>query len=156
MTLPARSVTWEAPEHHHIEKGNDWFWALWIAALSAATAAFFFGNFLLAILLIIAAAVMALIANKEPDIVEFAVTTRGLRVGDKLYPYSTLDAFYIDEDSPRGPELLARSKRLFMFMIVMPLPPEYLEDIEDILETRLPEEHMEEPFATKLLEIFGF
>ncbi len=156
MADQARSITWEAPEHHHIEKGGDWFWALWIVSLSAAVAAVFFGNALLGILLVIAAAVMALVANKEPEIIQFAVTSRGLRVGGTLYPYSTLDAFYIDEDSPRGPELLARSKRLFMHMIVMPLPEDYIDDIEDILELRLPEEHMEEPFATKLMEIVGF
>lgn len=149
-------VTWEAPAHHHIEKGSDWFWALWIVALSVAGAAFFFDNLLLGLLIVIAASIMSYIANREPEIIEYAVTTRGLRVGDKLYPYSTLDAFYIDEDAPNGPELLARSKRLLLHMIVMPIPVQHIEDIEDVIETRLPEEHLEEPLATKLLEFFGF
>ena len=156
MALPARAITWEAPEHNHFEKSSDWFWALGILALCGSIAAFFFGNFLFAILILIAAAVVAMNANREPEIIPYAITTRGLRVGEELYPYSTLEAYYIDEDAPDGPELLARSEKMFMHMIVMPIPEEHIEDIEDILETRLPEEYLEEPFFTKLLEFFGF
>ena len=156
MEPKVRVVAWEAPEHHHVEKNGDWFWVLWIAAFTGAAIAFFFDNLLLSILILIATSIMALIANREPEIISYAVTTRGIRVDDKLYPYSTLDAFYIDEDSPRGAELLVRSKKLFMHMIVMPIPPEHMEDIEDILEVKLPEEQMEEPVAARILEIFGF
>lgn len=156
MSETIRAVTWEAPEHHHIEKNGDWFWALWIIAFAAAAAAFFFGNYLFAILIVIGAAAMALVANQQPKIVPFAVTTRGLRINNTLFPYSTLEAFYIDEDHFRGPQLLAKSQKLFMPLIIMPLPEEYLDDIEDIISVRLPEEEMEEPFANKLLELFGF
>ena len=156
MAEVTRSVTWEAPEHHHFEKSSDWFWALWIIAAAAAITAFFFGNLLFSLLILLSASAVALLANREPEIVPFAVTSRGLRVNDTLYPYSTLEAFYIDEDNPMGPQLLAKSQRLFMPLIVMPLPPDYIDDIEDILETKLPEEEMEEPLATKLLEFFGF
>ena len=40
-----------------------------------------------------------------------------------------------------------------MHLIIMPIPEEH---IEDILETRLPEEFIEEPLGSKILEIFGF
>lgn len=157
MTLPARSVTWEALAHSHAPKGSDWFWVLGIISLSASVASFFFGNFLLAILIILSGAIFALIANREPQIVAYAVTSRGLRVGDTLYPYSTLEAYYInDEDPERGPQLLARSERMFMHLIVIPLPEDYVDEVEHILAERLPEEYIEEPFATKVLEIFGF
>ena len=34
--------------------------------------------------------------------------------------------------------------------------PEDMDDIEDLIASRLPEEHLEEPFFTKVLEFFGF
>lgn len=151
-----RAVTWEAPEHHHIEKGGDWFWALGIITVAAVVAALFFGNTLFALLLGIAGLVLGLYANKEPRIIPYGVTMRGLRVGDSLFPYSTLKSFYIDDEDPRGPQLLARSEKTFMPLIVMPLPPEYVDDIEDILALKLPEEFLEEPFVNKLLEFLGF
>lgn len=151
-----RAVTWEAPEHHHIEKGSDWFWALGIVALCGAIAAFFFGNFLFAILILVGGAAMALAAAKRPSVIPFSVSTRGIRVGDKIFPYSTLEAYFIDEENPNGPQLLLRSKRLYMPLIIMPIPQEYVHEIEDLLVTRLPEEELEEPLANKILEMFGF
>lgn len=156
MVAPARSVTWEAAEHSHFEKGSDWFWALGILAVSGAAAAFFLGNILLSILILISGVIVAIVAVKEPPMNEFSVNTRGIRVGDTLYPYSSLEAYYIDEDEPSGPMLLVRSDKLFMHLIVIPIPEEYIEDIEEILETRLPEEFIEEPLASKILEFFGF
>ncbi|MEZ4200500.1 MAG: hypothetical protein R3B69_02820 [Candidatus Paceibacterota bacterium] len=78
MDEVAHAVFWEAPEHHHFEKGSDWFWALGIIALCGAVAAFFLGNFLLSLLIIIAACAMALVAARDPRVVDFAVTTRGV------------------------------------------------------------------------------
>lgn len=156
MVDTIRAVTWDAPEHHHVEKNGDWFWILGIVTIVATVSAIFFGNFLFAILILIAGTVMGLVANQIPQIIPFAVSTRGLRVGSVLYPYSTLECFYLDEDHELGPQLLARSSRLFMPLIIMPVPEEYLHEIEAILESRLPEEHLEEPIANKLLEIFGF
>lgn len=156
MAVEARSVTWEAPAHHHTEKTSDWFWALGIIAISGSVAALFFGNLLLAILVILGALIMGILASREPEMTSYAVTTRGLRVGERLYPFGSLEAYYIDEDEPTGPQLLARSQHMFAQLVIMPLPEDAIEEIEHILESRLPEEHIEEPFGTKLLEIFGF
>ncbi len=151
-----RAVTWEAPEHHHTEKSGDWFWALGIIGIAAAAAAFFWGNFLFAVLILVATLTVALNATKEPQILPFAISMRGVRVGKELFPYSTLEAFYIDEDFSTGPQLLIRSDRTFMPLIVIPLPEEFLHEIEDIIGSKLPEEHIEEPFLHTFLEFLGF
>lgn len=156
MAEATRAVTWEAPEHNHIEKSSDWFWALGIIALSGAVAAFFFGNFLLAVLILVGAFTMALVAVQKPKILAYSVSTRGIRVGEKIYPYSTLEAYFIDEENPQGPQLLIKSTHLYLPLIIMPIPVEYVDDIEDLLIDRLPEEELEEPLANKILEIFGF
>lgn len=156
MNEVTHSVMWEAPEHSHFEKGGDWYWVLWILAIGASVAAFFLGNFLFSILIIVAAGAMTLLAAKRPEIVPFGVMTRGVRCGDKLYPYSNLESYYIDEQNPEGPQLLLKSRKFHMPLIVMPLPEEYLDDIEDLLRDRLPEEELQEPLAHKLLEVFGF
>ncbi len=156
MPPETNSITWEAPEHYHIEKSSDWFWALGIITIAAVIAAFFFGNTLFALLLGVGGFVLGLFATKEPKIIPYAVTMRGLRVGDSLFPYTTLVSFYLDEDDPIGPQLLARTTRTFSPLIVMPIPPEYVDDIESILTLKLPEEYLEEPFINKLLEFLGF
>lgn len=156
MSEQASSITWEAHEHNHTKKESDWFWVLGIITLAVTVTAVLLGNTLFGILLFIAGLVTALHATKDPNIIPFSVTQRGLRIEDKLYPYSTLESFYIDEEDPAGPQLLVKSEKLFMPLLILPLPEEYIDDIEDILASRLPEEHLEEPIATKLLEYFGF
>ena len=156
MDEVTQSVMWEAHEHTHFEKGGDWYWVLWILALGGAIASFFWGNFLFSILILVAAGAMTLLAAKQPEIVPFGVMTRGVRLGDKLYPYSNLESYYINEEDPEGPQLLLKSKKFHMPLLAMPIPEEYIDEIEMLLRDRLPEEELQEPLAHKILEIFGF
>lgn len=151
-----KAITWEAPEHHHIDKNSDWFWVLGIIAICGTVAAFFFGNYLFALLILIGAGVMALRAVKPPEIVPFMVGKKGVRVGEKLFTYSALDSYFIDEEDEKGPQLLLKAKSMYSPLIVMPIPEEYMDDIEDILRERLSEEEMQEPLGHKVLEMFGF
>lgn len=156
MNDRSRAITWEAPEHYHIENGSDWFWVLGILAICGAVAAFFLGNFLFAILILVGSGVMALQAVKPPRVIPFMIGTRGVRVGEKLFPYSVLESYYLDEEDPRGPQLLLKSSSFFSSLIVMPIPDEYINEIEELVSAKLSEENLEEPLAHKILELFGF
>lgn len=151
-----RAVTWEAPEHHHFNKASDWYWALGIISLCGAVAAFFFGNFIFAVLILLGGATMALYSAKPPRVVPFMVGTRGVRAGDQLFTYNSLEAYNIDEDAIWGPQLLLRSKSLYMPLVIIPIPEDYIHEIEDLLRERLKEEELEEPLAHKLLELVRF
>ncbi len=156
MDSIARSVTWDAPEHHHIEKGGDWFFSLLIITIAVVIAAVFFSNLLFAILCGVGGGVLAIAASKRPKIIPYAVTVRGIRIGEALYPYTTLRSWHIDEDNPRGPQLLVLSKKYFMPLLVLPIPEEYVDDIEDIIAERLGEEFIEETFFNMFMEFLGF
>lgn len=156
MEQVARSVAWEAPEHHHIEKGGDWFFALLIITVALVIASVFFGNFLFAILCGVGGGVMAIAASKPPRIIPHEVSVRGIRIEDSLYPFTTLKSWHIDEDNPWGPQLLVMSQKYFMPLLVLPIPEEYVDDIEDIIAERLPEAYIEESFFNMFLEFLGF
>lgn len=151
-----RSVSWEALEHHHVEKTGDWFFALAIITVSIIIGALFFGNFLFALLAGLCGLAVSLAASRPPRIITFSVSPRGIRIDDDLYPYTTLQSYHIDEDDPKGPQLLVLSQRHLMPLLVLPIPDDYIDEIEDILNPRLPEEYLEEPFFMKLLEVLGF
>jgi len=156
MEQTPRSITWEAPEHHHIEKGNDWFFALAIIVVAIVIVAIVFGNVLFALLLGLAGGAIAVAATKTPSIIPFAVTVRGVRVGDRLYPYGTLESYHIDEEDPRGPQLLIKANQKLMPLVVIPLPHDHVDQIDALLSEKLTEEHLEEPLFLKILELFGF
>ena len=86
----------------------------------------------------------------------FAVTVRGVRVGDELYPLSTLKSYHIDEEDPRGPQLIILTKKHFLPLLVMPIPTDYIDDIDDILQGKIKEELLNEPLFMRALERFGF
>jgi len=151
-----REVIWEAPEHHHTEKGSDWYWALGIITIAGAITTIIFGNVLFGIVILLAGIVMALISSKHPRIITYAVSTRGVRVGTTFYPYSALKCFYINEEHHRHIQLLMHAKSIFAPLIVIPVPDDALEDIEYLIEPRLPEEHLKESFGQYLLEFLGF
>lgn len=150
-----KSIVWEAPEHHHVEKSGEWYAVLVIISLASAAAAFTVGNMLLGILIILFAVTVSLSTLRTPRTVPFAVTARGVRIDDRLYPYTVLESYYIEEDI-NGPQLLLKGEHFFSQLLVIPLPEDDIDEIEDLIATRLPEEHLEEPFLTKLLEFFGF
>ncbi len=156
MEPTLRSVAWEAPEHHHVEKGNDWFFALAIIIVAFVIVAILFGNVLFALLIGLAGGALAVSAAKRPSIIPYAVSIRGVKIEDQLYPFSALESYNIDEEDPRGPQLLIKSNRKIMPLMVLPIPPDHIDEIESILKEKLPEEDLEESLFVKILELFGF
>jgi len=156
MEPTPRSITWEAPEHHHVEKGNDWFFALAIIIIALVVVAILFNNTLFALLIGLAGGALAVSAAKRPSIIPYAVTVRGVKVDDRLYPFATLESYNIDEEDFKGPQLLLKSSRKIMPLIVMPIPGDHVDEIESILKEKLEEEELEESFFVKVLELFGF
>ena len=155
MEPTPRLITWEAPQHHHVEKGNDWFFALTIIIIVLVIAAVLFDNVLFALLIGLSGGALAVSAAKRPAIIPYAISVRGIRIEDRLYPFSTLDSYHIDEEDPRGPQLLVKSEKRLMPLIVIPLPLDHIDDIESILKEKLQEEELVEPFLVKVLELFG-
>lgn len=156
MESAPRSVTWEAPEHHHIEKGNDWFFALAIIIVALVIVAILFNDVLFALLIGLAGGALAVSAAKRPSIIPYAVTVRGIKIDDRIYPFGTLESYCIDEEDPRGPQLLIKSHHKLMPLMVMPIPTDYVDEIDAILKDKLIEENLEEPLFVKILELFGF
>ncbi len=150
-----RSITWEAPEHTHPDKGGDWYFALGIITFGVVVAAIIFSNFLFAILAALSGASIAVAASQPPRIVRYGVNARGIQVDTVLYPVASLKSFYINDDDPRGPVLLVLSQKTFAPMLVIPIPEEYIDEIDNMLGERLPEEFLEEPLLSRLLEKVG-
>lgn len=148
-------IRWTAHEYEPRNRGNDWYWALGIIAVAGAATAVIFGNILFAIVIIIGAFVLILHARKEPEVHEFEINKNGITIGDRLYPYRTLDSFWIpDEGRPR---IIIHSKRLLMPQIVIPLAEGISEDdVHAALSQYLDEEEHEESFAEHLAEWLGF
>ena len=153
MKEDAPAIAWTAPEHEHIERGADWFAALAVIVLAIAATSVLFGNIFFAILIIVAGFTLALIARREPEVVEFALSEKGVRVGGTLHPYDEIISFWVEEDDK--PLLLIDTVQVMTPNLVIPLGDANPDEIRAYLSERADEVPMQEPLAHKLLESLG-
>jgi hypothetical protein len=153
-----KTISWQAHEYFHQEKSNDWYWGLGIIAVTAAVLAIVFGNTLFALVIVLFAFIAGMQAHREPKLINFELTNRGVIINHILYPYSTLESFWIAEQhlNKPDPKVLIKSKRPMMSFIHLPVENVDIEEVRDFLLIYLKEEELEEPLLEKVLEYFGF
>ena len=148
-------LEWQGHEHEHGERKTDWFWAVGIVAVGVAVVSILLGNLLFAILVIIAAIGLVIQVMKEPRVFRFGIAERGIIIGERLYPYSTLESFWV-ENTEHEQVLLIKSNRFFMPYLVLPLTGVHPELVRGYLLEVLEEEELHEPLSQKIMEYFGF
>lgn len=147
---------WDAPEHEHKERNQDWFWAMGIIIFSIALVSIILGNIIFAILVIVAAGCLSLFINKEPENVHVVLDETGISKDNTHYPFHTLESFWIDENHPHK-KIILKSKKVFMPLIVIPTGDNLdTERLHRILSKFLEEEYHPLPFVEVLLEYLGF
>lgn len=148
-------ISWNAPEHYYVEKRPDWYWAVGIITLALAVVAFIFNNVITGIFIIVAAVTLVLHASRPPRVITYQITDRGIVAGDVLYPFLTLESFWIPHDE-YPPKLLLKSRKALMPLIVIYLDEIDPEDVREVLLTYIAETEHREPILKHLLERLGF
>jgi len=148
-------LVWETYEYEHKEKSADWFWALGIIVVAGAIGSYFLENILFAVLLVIGGFTMAMLAARHPDEWICELSSRGLRINSTLYPFSTIESFWVEDDGETG-KIILKSKKAVMPELIVPLEdldPDY---IREFLLEYLEEEEMHEPLSHLIMERLGF
>ncbi len=148
-------ISWDAPEHHYTEKNNDWYWGVGIITLTAAALAFIFGNVIFGILIIVGVFALVVHAARKPSVIHIEINDRGIVIGEILYPFLTLESFWIDaEEHP--PKILLKSTKTFMPYIIIHIAEIDREHVREVLLKYIAETEHHEPVMQKILERFGF
>ncbi len=148
-------LRWNAYEHEHIERGSDWFWALGIVAVSIAIVSILFHDILFSALILIAAITIAILAVHPPELVEFEVSERGIRVAGKLHRYDEIISFWVEDEHDGRPLLLVDTIKFMHPNIIIPIEHIDPHTVRAYLKQHTEEVHMKEPVAHKILEFFG-
>lgn len=153
----SKRIEWEEFEHSHSEKSSDWFWIVGIVGVAGAVLAIYFDNVLFGLLILLAAFTGIIQGHTKPKLLRYEISRKGIRAGDVLYPFSSLESFWvIDEDV--NDRIILRSNSTFLPVVVLPFNSLYTnaEDIRDYLLEYLDEEELHEPIGQKIMETFGF
>ena len=147
---------WNILEHFYYEKTNDWYASVILIAGSLIAVEFLINNFLLITLTFIGTVTFLLLAARRPEIIHVEIRTSGIRAGNLLYSYDSLDGYAIAEHDHET-RLLLESNRHIVPLIVIPVPDDMdLEELREELGKYLPEKEIRESLAHLLLERFGF
>jgi hypothetical protein len=153
---PTRTtLRWSAYEHEHIERGSDWYWALGIVAVCAALVSLLFHDFFFSILILLAATTIGLLAQHPPELVQFELTNRGIRVGDTMHRFEEILSFWVEDHGVERPLLLVDTTKFMAPNLVIPIESIDPHDVREYLRERCEEVPMKEPVAHKILEFFG-
>ncbi|MEK7060141.1 MAG: hypothetical protein AAB970_00770 [Patescibacteria group bacterium] len=153
---PNRKLEWTALEYEEKERGNDWFWALGVIVLASAITSFIYANYFFGLFLIIGGILLGVFAVKKPDLVFYELNEKGLKIRNRLFPYTNIKSFWIKKDLEKS-TLFIKSERLFMPIISMPINQNSAEEIKNfMLSENVPEEEMKEHVSEKIMDSLGF
>ena len=145
---------WSAYEYEEKERGTDWFWAIGVIVVAGSIASIIFGNYFFAILLVLGGLSFMMFAVRKPEVVNYELNEKGLRIKNQLYPYEKIKSFFVREEGE--PMLFIKSERVFLPMISMPLDGASPQKIKSImLSKNVIEEEMKEHFSEKIVERLG-
>ncbi len=154
-------ISWQAPEHEHRKHSADWYWAVGIITISLAVAFFIIGNIFLSIIIILGVGTLLVHAKTTPKNLECEISRKGIRVDTKLYPWESLESFWILEESQSGKmhsgaKILLISKKPLMPHIVIPLDTDLIGEVHQALTQVLHEEPQIEPLPDRIMRRLGF
>ena len=150
------SFGWEADERYYREKTDDWFWALWIIAITCAVAAIIFHDLLFGILILVAAFTLHLASLRPPRKISCEVNEDGIKVGQYFYPYEMLESFSIDTQTVGSNKLILKTKKIFVPFVTAPLENVGVRELADFLGKHLKRGNLREPLLQKIMDRFGF
>ncbi len=149
-------ISWKALEYKRKEKTADWYWAVILISLTIVVISFIIHNALFAILVIIATIILMSFSIIAPGAVEISINQKGVTVGKEMYPFVTLESFWVESQDKDNQKILFRSKKILMPLVVIPLEEHHHLDVREFLLQYLPEAEMHEPLSQKIMERLGF
>ena len=155
MATSSAPIRWKAYEHEHIERTNDWYWALGIFAAATALISIIFGNYLFGLLILIAAFTLGVLARTPPPLVEFELSDRGIRVDGTMHRFEEIISFWVEDHDADPPILLIDTIKWMSPNLVIPLQGVDAKLVRAYLTERAEEVPMKEPVWHKILEFFG-
>ncbi|MCE9549113.1 hypothetical protein K8Q98_01810 [Candidatus Nomurabacteria bacterium] len=152
-------LEWSALEYEEKERTADWFWALGIVIVTSALASIIYSNYFFATLLLLSGALLGFFAIKKPDVVNYELNDKGLKIGTRIFLYENIKSFWVANTPELGehPKLFIKSERAFMPIISVPVIGEYITHIKSMMVAKnIPEEEMKEHASEKIMDFLGF
>ncbi len=132
--MPQTLISWHVPEFEKHQKSRLWYIGAGIVMLILLVYCVKTANFLFAVILLMAAVIVVLYDMREAEEIEFAITSAGIKFGEKIYPFDEFGRFWIVYNPPEVKKLYLEFTSVVRPRLVIPLNNE---DPNKIRETLL-------------------
>lgn len=159
ITAPSpqpETISWQAPEYMYVRKSPDWYWAVGILTLGLFVVAIIFQNVLFGIFMLLAGFTTALYGARAPRTVTFTLSSEGVKIEKRTYPYEMLKSFWIFYYPPHVKELSIESQKLIMPHVKIPLGDANPAAVRAYLQQFIPERQQEESLIDTGARFLGF
>ncbi len=131
---------WQFPEYVKYQRGKAWY----IAAGIIGGGLFLFGlltnDFLFSIIIVMVGLIALNSEKREPLTMTFQITTRGIKLNDRFYPYTDIESFWLAYDPPEVKKIYFLLKNIFHQVLVIPFDKESPLDLRELLGKYLEED----------------
>ena len=146
-------IAWTAPEGVKVHRELWWYIAFGVILIGLmALAILVFKSPTFAILLPIMTVALFLLSEKTPQNINYAISPKGVYVGDKLYDFSEFRAFGITRENNQHSAILLPVKR-FSPGLTLYFSEKEGEKIVDMLGARLPMQEIKPDALEKLIRM---
>ena len=146
-------IAWTAPEGIKVHRELWWYIAFGVVLIGLmALAILVFKSPTFAILLPIMTVALFLLSEKTPQNINYAISPKGVYVGDKLYDFSEFRAFGITRENNQHSAILLPVKR-FSPGLTLYFSEKEGEKIVDMLGARLPMQEIKPDALEKIIRM---
>lgn len=149
-------ISWTASEFIAYQKGVGWYLAAFFVILVVATITYLLSSDYISVGAIVLIGFLFIgLASRKPRVLTYEISSQGIKIGNKLYPYGTLKSFaVIEEESMRSIDILPLQR--FMPAVSMYYEPQDENAIVEALGAYLPQEERKQPYIDKLMHRIRF
>jgi hypothetical protein len=131
---------WQAREHEPLKLGPRSQTIVTVLLVAIVGYAIYTNSPLMAITFILIGIIGYLQLHREPRVVSFLITTRGIIADNKLYEYDTLESFFIYTDPPFENILSIQTNGELVPYVHIPIGEVDVNVLRDTLDEFVPEE----------------
>ena len=147
--------SWKAPEFEVYERNGRWYLIATILLGIIVVYAMVTDSLLMAITFILLGVVGYIHLQKEPRILEFAITAHGVQAGKELYPYDNIKSFWIFYDPPHTKTISLHVKSAMLPFVHIPLANEDPTEIRKKLLRFIDEKKQDPSFVDTIERVLG-
>ncbi len=141
-------IAWKAPERLHKTRGKEFFTTVGAFVFLLSIITLFFKEILLMITIWAFAFISIAMSKTQPEIIDYAITTRGLKIGKNKYRWSGLARFWLEEKLEKV-ILYVDTFRSFPGRLALILDKPDKDKIKAILVKKIPYDKPEDTFVDK-------